>query len=216
MEQKVINPITKKYIKINGPTYNQLVDKGYTTSYLNSLKNKEDLYIKPNQFISFNNDMMSNIIMYLDPQQLYVLYHTSKLFEKMLNDPHMLHMLNEKYNLENYTNFIDFIDHFVNIVIKKKWDRVDSTHYRWESIIQYLNIIKNEYHKNNKLTGCRTRKLSETPVCKAGFYFRYIGYDKEIDLLASSLSDNEYKINLYQLEYAIYNHLLSLYVKNVL
>jgi hypothetical protein len=215
MEQKVINPITKKYIKINGPTYNQLIDNGYTVSYLNSLKNKEDLYIKPDQFISFNNDMMSNIIVYLDVQQLYTLYHTSKLFEKLLNDPHILHMLNEKYNLENYTTFIDFIDHFINIVIKKKWDRIEK-HYRWESIIHFLNIIKDEYNKNNKLTGCRTRKLTETLVCKTGFYLRFIGYDKEIDLLASSRSDNEYKINLYQLEYAIYNHMLSLYVNNVL
>jgi hypothetical protein len=200
MEEKIVNPITKRYIKVNGPTYMKLVEEGYKPSYLNSLKDIKTLELNSitDEQIQFNDDVMHIIINKLNLQELYALYHTNKYFKNLLDSEPILNELCKKYFTcwENINTFDDFV-----YVFNYKYN---------EYTLKSLNLIKSTYiNENKKITECKSRRLDKTPLCNAKYNLSY-GYKKEIDLLSSSKNDKEYKKNLAYLEYVINHRLLTL------
>lgn len=199
MEEKIINPITKRYIKVNGPTYMKLVETGYKPSYLNSLKDIKNLELNSitDDQIQFNDDIMLIIIKKLNLQELYALYHTNKYFKILLDSEPILNEICKEYYVrrKNVNTFDDFVYIF---------------NYRYDKyILNSLNLIKSTYiNEHKKITECKSRRLDKTPVCDAKYNLSY-GYKRELDLLSSSKNDKEYKKNLAYLEYVINYNLLS-------
>ena len=220
MEDRVINPKTKKLIKIDGPTYTKLIDEGYTKSYLNSLKKVEDLQLNlvSDKPIEYNDDVMNTIIRYLPLNELFAFYHTNKHFAKLLNNKELLNDLSENFDIKSASNFMDFI----NQIIKNKYKYDMSTlhdlkekekinNYRWysETVYSSYKIIYNAYHKGELITTCKTRRTTDTDLCHAKNYLQKKGYAYEIDQLSASKNNQDYKKNLNHLEYAIYYKLIS-------
>ncbi len=225
MEDRVINPKTKKLIKINGPTYTKLIDEGYTKSYLNSLKKAEDLQLNlvTDKPIEYNDDVMNTIIRYLPLNELFAFYHTNKHFAKLLNNQELLKNLSENFDIKSASSFMDFI----NQIIKNKYKYDMSTlhdlkdpkseyvgyrknTYRWyiQTQISEYKIIYNAYHKGESITSCKTRRTTDTDLCHAKNYLQKHDYASEIDRLSASKNNEDYKKNLNHLEYAIYYKLL--------
>lgn len=217
--ERVINPKTKKYIHVDGPTYNQLVEEGYSKSYLNSLRNITDLQLNlttQNQ-ISYNDDVILMIIRYLQLNELFAFYHTNKHFHKLLNNTLFIDELNENYHV-NTKNFMDFIHQL--IFRKYKYDMNELTTFKYSkgkkeknnyyiiySVEQYITILKN-YYKGVLISSCKTRRTTKSGLCNAKHYMKK-DYAKEIDTLSASKNNKEYEKGLLQLEYAIYYQLLK-------
>ena len=218
---RVINPKTKKYIKIDGPTYNKLLDEGYTKSYLNSLHQKEDLELSmtTDKPIEYNDDVMITILRYLSLNELFAMNHTSKHISKLLNDLFLLNDLAINFKIEPVHSFNAFIH---DIIYKKyKYDMSTlhdlndvkpgsknlSRQYSF-NIISSFKLIYNAYRQEQYISSCKTRRTTDNPLCHAKIYLKDYGFNKEIDRLQAS-TPKDYKKNLNQLEYAIYYHLLS-------
>lgn len=95
---RVINPKTKKYIRIDGPTYNKLLEEGYKKSYLNSLKCVENLQLEKNKQISYNDDVILLLIRYLQLSELFAFYHVCTQFNKLINNAIFIEELNDNYH----------------------------------------------------------------------------------------------------------------------
>jgi len=195
--ERVINPITKKYINVNGPKYNQLVEEGYTTSYLNSLKRVEDLHLNriTDQPIAFNDDVMKMIVYYLPLHELFVLYHTSKYFTTLLNNVDLLKTLSGNI-VPTPTSFMALIHDKIN------------NKYTYKYSMKYYKIIHDAYLRHELISSCKTRRTSKSKLCEAKDYLKQHGFAKEIDLLYASKNEHAYGQHLSHLEYAIIYHAL--------
>jgi hypothetical protein len=203
--ERVINPLTKKYINVNGPTYNKLLEDGYEASYLNSLKTINDLQLSniTTEPVKFNDDMMYNVIMYLDLPKLYALYHTSKYFVRLLNKPEILLFLSEKFDVPRFDTF----NQFINDIIGNIWKH----DYSLRQIMNSYFFIFNMFNQwNKKITECKTRRTSDNKLCRSKYKLRK-DFPKEIDKLSASKDDDNYKNNLTHLLYAIDMYILSNY-----
>lgn len=217
--ERVINPKTKKYINVDGPTYNKLVEEGYAKSYLNSLKTVEDLQLnlKTDEQVQYTDDVILTLIKYLPLQELFAFYHTNKQFHKLMNSKIFIDYINKTYDI-NVHNFMDFI----NIMIYNKYkvnmndlykDDNKSYRYVFDDIWGY-NVIYKEYKKGNLISVCNTTKRTtrskgiNVKLCESKQTMRK-EYAKEIDNLYGSKNNKEYEKNLNQLEYAIYYKLLQ-------
>lgn len=214
MEDKIINPLTKKYIKVGGPTYYKLIDEGYKESYLMSLKTKNDLQLSniTNEPVQFNDDVMNIILRSLDIRELFAMYHTNKYIVKSLNNKQLLSDLAEQFEIEPTDTFYDFIISIINDYLKTDITNLNKKYYSNNvHIFLELKIIKDAFINNHeKITMCRTRRLDKNKLCLAKYYLLKNGFGKEIELLNSSKNDDEYKKNLYHLEYKMYDYILSL------
>jgi hypothetical protein len=196
--ERIINPKTKKYITIGGPTYNTLLEKGYEASYLNSLKTKYDLALsnRTTEPVKYNNDVMKQIIMYMNIANIYALYNTSKYFIRLINQPEVLKYLGDKYGYENFTSFNQLIEGIIH----------DNTPYITSAFLNNYNIIATN---KNKITICKSRR-DKSMLCYAKYQLHKYGFGKELDILYYSKTDAMYKKNLYGLYYALLYELLSL------
>lgn len=213
--ERVINPKTKKYINVDGPTYNKLLSEGYTKSYLNSLHKVEDLQLNliSDEPVQYNDDVLNTIIRYLPLNELFAMYHTDKHIRQLLNNKALLKDLGKNFDVEP-TSFMDFIHQIIKD--KYKYDMNDLHNNllfdykkRWYSgnVIKAYNIIYNSYKKGELISSCKTRRTTDTALCYAKQFLRK-EYAKEIDLLAGAKLNN-YSQYLNHLEYAIYYKLLS-------
>ena len=213
--ERVINPKTKKYINVDGPTYNKLLSEGYTKSYLNSLHKVEDLQLNliSDEPVQYNDDVLNTIIRYLPLNELFAMYHTDKHIRQLLNNKALLKDLGKNFDVEP-TSFMDFIHQIIKD--KYKYDMNDLHNNllfdykkRWYSgnVIKAYNIIYNSYKKGELISSCKTRRTTDIALCYAKQFLRK-EYAKEIDLLAGAKLNN-YSQYLNHLEYAIYYKLLS-------
>lgn len=216
---RVINPKTKKYIHVNGPTYNQLVEEGYSKSYLNSLKNVKDLQLNlvTNEQVQYNDDVILMIIRYLLLNELFAFYHTNKHFHKLLNNNLFIDELNENYNVKGL-NFMDFIHQ----IIYKKYNynmndllnigklNCIASKYKWYTFnaVNGYTLILDCYHHGELISAFKTRRTTQGRLGEAKRYMRK-EYAKEIDILSASKNNKAYEKNLSYLEYAIYYNLLK-------
>jgi hypothetical protein len=207
MEDRIINPKTKRYIKIGGPSYVKLIEEGYKESYLNSLKNVNNLELSKitDQSIIFNDDVMEMIIRTLQLPELYALYHTSKHFKKLLNNQQLLNDFSHSFEIVQVNSFDDLIDSLINEYLTMGYNKYDV-----QNVFREYNIIKNAFKNNEKITICKTRRLDKNIICQAKFYMAKNGYAREIEKLSGSINDEEYKMNLKNLEYNIYYNTLLL------
>ena len=220
--KRIINPKTKKYIHVDGPNYNKLVEEGYTKSYLNSLQKVSDLQLAmvTDQPITYNDDVMNVIIGYLPLNELFALYHTNKHLSHLLNNPELLNALIQNFEIDinkvrkPITTFMQFIDELLYDVYKYDMQElhtkvgIKKPNY-YHNVIRAYNMIYNQFLKNKLISMCKTRRTTNTELCHAKHYLQKNGYTKEVDILSSSKNNEEYKHNLSRLEYAIYYNLLS-------
>lgn len=98
MEEKVYNPISKRFISVYGNRYKQLIKSGY---YVNA----EGILTKKPESI-FNSKILHNIVTALTPNDLLSLYLTNKqdLFTQAV-----LFQLSNLYGIEPVTSFPEFI-----------------------------------------------------------------------------------------------------------
>jgi len=94
---KVINPLTKKLINVNGVVFKNLLKKGYI--YENNKLIKKPL------------NLIDNILLEASPNDLLSLYLTDLKIKKTLNSKPILNLLNVKYNVQS-NNFIQFFKSF--------------------------------------------------------------------------------------------------------
>ncbi len=203
MEQ-IINPKTKRFIKIGGPSYKKLINEGYKESYLNSLKNINNLQLNTitDQPIHYNDDIMTIVIQTLQLPELYALYHTSKYFHKLFNTKQILDNLINDFEIKAAT-FDDFISILIKNYLKIDFDQ--------NKIFDEYQIIENAFINNHeKITMCRTRRLDQNIICIAKFYLLKKGFSKEIENLSGSKTDDQYIINLKNLKYQLYYDTLKL------
>lgn len=208
---RIVNPKTKKYINVDGPTYNKLLEDGYTKSYLNSLKNLNNLQLnlKTDEPIMYNNDVILILIRYLHLNELFAFYHTSKQFHICLNNEIFIVELCKNYRViaKNFMNFIHQI-----IYKKYKYDMNASIprNGNWwnvNDVIAYKIIMK-EYNQGNYLSMCKTKRTTKNKLCEIRNYMRR-DYAKEINNLSAAKTTEAYKSCLIQLDYAIYCKLLN-------
>ena len=216
--ERIINPKTKKYIYINGPTYNKLIEEGYSASYLNSLKKVENLQLNliTTQLITYNDDIILILIRYLQLNELFAFYHTSKQFIRLINNNLFIIELNKNFRVkaDNFMNLIHLIiynKHKYNMhdLYKEPPGRV----YWWynSNIIENFNVLYNQYNKGNLLNNTimvRTSRHSQKNILCGVKKNMIKNYAKELNKLSSSKNIIEYKKNLIRLEYAIYYNLL--------
>ena len=220
--ERIINPKTKKYINVDGPTYNKLVEEGYTKSYLNSLRQVSDLQLAmvTDQPIAYNDDVMNVIIGYLPLNELFALYHTNKHFSHLLNNPELLNALIQNFEIdtnklqEPINTFMSFINQLIYNVYQYDMKElhtkvgIKKPNY-YHNVVRAYNMIYNQFLKNKLISMCKTRRTTNTELCHAKHYLQKNGYTQQIDILSSSKDSEEYKNNLSRLEYAIYYNLLS-------
>lgn len=199
----IINPKTKRFIKIDGPSYKKLINEGYKESYLNSLKNINSLQLNTitDQPIHYNDDIMTIVIKTLQLPELYALYHTSKYFQKLFNTKQILDDLTNDFGIKADT-FDEFVDILINNYLKINFNQ--------HKVFDEYQIIENAFINNHeKITICRTRRLDQNVICIAKFYLLKNGFI-EIEKLSGSKTDEEYTINLKNLKYQIYYDTLKL------
>jgi hypothetical protein len=102
--EKIKNPLTNRYIYINGDTYKKLLTKGYTQDYLLSLPRTTVTKPKTNQItnVILNNDMMYEIALNLKYVDIFHLCQTNKNYNHLICQNE--HFWELKYN-KDYTEF---------------------------------------------------------------------------------------------------------------
>ena len=124
MTMKVYNPVSKRFVTVDGQRYNKLIKQGYYVQDGQLVKKGKTKMVWQQVKVRspiLNSPIFNQVVLALEPNDLLSLYITNK-DQPILNNQVTLDALSKKYKVAKVTNFVDFIKlYHLSLVDKHAW-----------------------------------------------------------------------------------------------